>query len=216
MVDQTPSPSNIRNTTKAMREDPAEPLLALAVSMGPGGPGRFIEEQEAAGQAQVVNSDRLPVDGSENPGFLAVGFTFGEIDKHDKLFRPATLPHGWTRRGSDHAMWSHIIDEHGRERVAIFYKAAFYDRSAHMSLANPGSYLRSVLYEASRPVLDDTWLTAETAIDALEAIAASYDKSAVEAAELAASRPGDTYWPERADEHRASAAAARALAESLS
>lgn len=32
-------------------------------------------------------------------------------------------------------MWTHIIDEKGRERGTIFYKAAFYDRSAHAQLS---------------------------------------------------------------------------------
>jgi hypothetical protein len=30
-------------------------------------------------------------------------------------------------------MWSKLVDQNGSERAAIFYKAAFYDRSAHMS-----------------------------------------------------------------------------------
>ena len=31
-------------------------------------------------------------------------------------------------------MWSHIVDAEGRKRVAVFYKAAFYDRRADMRL----------------------------------------------------------------------------------
>ena len=31
-------------------------------------------------------------------------------------------------------MWSDLLDAHGRKRAAIFYKAAFYDRSATISL----------------------------------------------------------------------------------
>jgi hypothetical protein len=30
-------------------------------------------------------------------------------------------------------MWSQLVDAEGVPRVAIFYKAAFYDRKAHMS-----------------------------------------------------------------------------------
>jgi predicted secreted protein len=29
-------------------------------------------------------------------------------------------------------MWSYIVDDEGTQRVAIFYKAAFYDRDAFM------------------------------------------------------------------------------------
>lgn len=210
--------SPIKNTTRAMHDDPAEALLALAVGMGPGGSDRYIMETERAGQSQLVHSDRLPTevqsDGGDAP-FLALGFTFGEADKGDTLFRPATLPAGWKREGSDHAMWSYIADQHGRHRVAIFYKAAFYDRSAFMSLESRYGYLSKVLYDNGQPVLDDEWLTAAIARDELATIAAKCDERAAEADGLAASR-NDGYWTGRAAEHRADAAKARALAESLS
>jgi len=32
-------------------------------------------------------------------------------------------------------MWSYLHDEHGRERCAIFYKAAFYDRDAFLTIS---------------------------------------------------------------------------------
>ncbi len=91
----------------------------------------YIEDMEAAGQRQLVASTVLPIDsGRDEQALLELGFTFGA--EVDDLFREATLPEGWVRRGSDHAMWSYIDDDQGRERVAVFYKAAFYDRSAHM------------------------------------------------------------------------------------
>jgi predicted metal-dependent phosphotriesterase family hydrolase len=31
-------------------------------------------------------------------------------------------------------MWSDLLDEQGRKRAGVFYKAAFYDRSAHLSM----------------------------------------------------------------------------------
>lgn len=201
--------SPIKNTTRAMHEDPAEALLALAVGMGPGGSGEYIMETERAGQAQLVNSDRLPAEASDgDEPYLALGFTFGEPDKGDALFRPATLPAGWKREGSDHAMWSYIADQHGRHRVAIFYKAAFYDRRAFMRLESRYGYLSKVLYDNGRPVLDDEWLTAAICRVELEAIAAKCDERAVEADGLG--------WTDRAAEHRAESAKARALAESLS
>jgi hypothetical protein len=33
-------------------------------------------------------------------------------------------------------MWSHLLDEKGRKRASIFYKAAFYDRSARINPEN--------------------------------------------------------------------------------
>jgi hypothetical protein len=192
-------------------------LLEQLISDSPGDPTRQIERMERDGQTQLVNSDRLPTDsGSEGDApYLALGFTFGEPDPSDELFRPGTLPPGWSRQPTDHAMWSKIVDQYGRERVAIFYKAAFYDRSAHMSLETRYGYLSSVLYDGGRPTLDDEWLTAAVARDELAAIARQRETDAEQADEMAAIRAGDSYWPGRAAEHRAAAAKARALAESL-
>lgn len=117
-----------------------------------------IERQEARGQAAMVRSDRLPVAGTtvtriyepfgpaaaDAPEWAALGFRLGPADTSDlgtngrPLFRPVTLPPGWARQGSDHSMWSYIVDERGRQRVAVFYKAAFYDRSAHCNLVALG------------------------------------------------------------------------------
>ncbi len=36
--------------------------------------------------------------------FLALGFTFGEPHPNDPMFRATTLPKGWTREASYHAM----------------------------------------------------------------------------------------------------------------
>jgi hypothetical protein len=72
---------------------------------------------------------------------------------------------------SDHAMWSYLVDELGRERVSIFYKAAFYDRSAHMSLTSLGSYVRnSVEYDGPAVIFDDQWATREAVATALAGI----------------------------------------------
>ena len=58
----------------------------------------------------------------------AMGVEFG--DAVDPLFRTAVLPHGWKLKPTDHAMWSKLVDERGRTRASMFYKAAFYDRDA--------------------------------------------------------------------------------------
>jgi hypothetical protein len=99
---------------------------------------RYITGMEAAGQRQLVNSSVLP---SEMRGgreaFEALGFVFGEPVDGDPLFIAATLPDGWEKRGSDHDMWSYIYDADGNQRVAVFYKAAFYDRKAAMHIVRP-------------------------------------------------------------------------------
>jgi len=66
-----------------------------------------------------------------------MGIVFGE--KVDDLFTSVTLPEGWHKEATEHAMWSKLIDDQGRERASIFYKAAFYDRSAFMSITPIGA-----------------------------------------------------------------------------
>jgi hypothetical protein len=129
MSDDTRTPTNTATH---------DPFTHLAGMMGGGGVSGYIEEQERAGQVEIVNATTLPVRlvGSGEEAYIALGFTFG--DAVDDLFREATLPEGWSREGSDHAMWSYLVDATGKRRVAIFYKAAFYDRAAHMSIEQVG------------------------------------------------------------------------------
>lgn len=95
----------------------------------PGG----IEAQEAAGQATFVAQESLPkrIMDITREQLEALGFQFGE--DLDDLFVTARLPKGWKKEAApDHSMWSYLIDENGKRRASIFYKAAFYDRSAFM------------------------------------------------------------------------------------
>jgi len=94
-----------------------------------------IPAQEREGQAELVASSLLPLDlHRRESDFAALGFVFHGPVEDDPLFQRVTLPPGWQREGTSHAMWSYITDEQGRRRVALFYKAAFYDRGAHASL----------------------------------------------------------------------------------
>lgn len=98
----------------------------------PGG----IEAQEASEQKRFVRSTTLPkkiAHGNTREQFETVGIKFGE--DADDLFVNCELPFGWTKRPTEHSMWSELVDEKGRVRALIFYKGAFYDRNAHMSLS---------------------------------------------------------------------------------
>lgn len=103
----------------------------------PGG----IEAQEAAGQAALVASDTLPTDLGwgdhirDRAILEAAGVQFLGVCENDPLFQRVILPAGWKKVPTDHSMWSKLVDETGRERAAIFYKAAFYDRKAHMTVS---------------------------------------------------------------------------------
>lgn len=158
--------SRIENTSKT---DPA--LLLLAAMSDQDGGSSLILGQEAAGQRQLVHSDRLPTsthEGTDEP-YLALGFAFGDPDPDDRLFRPATLPEGWSKRATDHSMGSEVVDEHGRVRVSVFYKAAYYDRRADMYLVKPSGYAKAVVWAGGDPVLDE-WCTREAFLDAIAEI----------------------------------------------
>jgi len=113
---------------KALAEGNVDNFLTAST---PGG----IEAQEAAGQQGMVKSEALPKD--MRPGVREkleeLGVTFGK--DVDDIFIEAKLPPGWGKRATSHSMWSDLMNAEGQIVAHIFYKAAFYDRSAHMNLA---------------------------------------------------------------------------------
>lgn len=174
---------------------------------------RFIEEQEAAGQRQLVASEQLPTEmhGGTQADFEALGFVFGDVTPGDPLFRAATLPAGWRKRAMDHAMGSEILDELGRQRVSIFYKAAFYDRRADMSLVSTNGYVWRAVDARRNLILDDTWLTVAVAVDELRKVAARALNDGAEAERFARTASDAKYWHDRAAEHMQAKAFAEAL-----
>ncbi|MFJ5151429.1 hypothetical protein ACIQCF_07540 [Streptomyces sp. NPDC088353] len=155
-------------------QDPGSIELTSMLMLATGDPDTIIDGQERAGQAQLVHSDRLPTNlHSPREEFEAVGFTFGEPDPRDPMFAPATLPDGWKREGSDHAMWSYIVDQLGRRRASIFYKAAFYDRDAFMSLNTVSGYVWDCISNDDPIVTDDAWATRASIVEAARSRAES-------------------------------------------
>ncbi|QWS68217.1 hypothetical protein SEA_VANLEE_100 [Gordonia phage VanLee] len=171
-----------------------DPLTHLVGALGGQGMSGYIEDMEADGQRQLVASELLPrqaqphysddddLTGSDGWAALeAIGFRRGE--DHDDLFCHAELPAGWTKRAADHAMWSHIYDERGVKRANVFYKAAFYDRKAHIGLvASPGADLASdAIYGDDEPALPAAWgvLTADERAEFVAELG-DYRKRAVE------------------------------------
>ncbi len=120
-----------RNTEQEVRHNP---LLGLLTTMGEGGSG--ILAQEAQGQQSFVNSDTLPRQMSPETklALSEAGVKFHELVENDNLFQYVELPEGWKKVPTDHSMHSNLVDETGRKRAEIFYKAAFYDRRASISL----------------------------------------------------------------------------------
>lgn len=91
-----------------------------------------IESQEARGQSQLVESQQLPRKGIE--ALEKLGVKVIHRHGHDSLFCDVELPQGWTKRATDHSMWSELVDDKGQVVASIFYKAAFYDRDAFISV----------------------------------------------------------------------------------
>ncbi len=127
-----------RNTTKETAENPIDFLVLAMVT----GTSNAIERQEAEGQESFVESATLPVDMSRKDKQILMdcGVKFGEVVEGDPLFQYAKLPEGWTVSGTDHSMHSELLDENSNKRAGIFYKAAFYDRSASLQLTRKYGY----------------------------------------------------------------------------
>lgn len=124
-----------RNTTQEAQNNP-EGFIFEAMTFGG---GDAILRQESQGQRSFVGSNTLPTkfcDGSSEKTVLeAAGVKFLGIVDGDPMFQYVDLPSGWKKEAINR-LWSKLVDDKGRERAAIFYKAAFYDRSAHISLTS--------------------------------------------------------------------------------
>lgn len=129
---------NVVTNTSAL---PPDRLLLKAMVLGA---SASIEAMEAEGQQELLQSDVMParcqdfsflgdIDHAQQRDELlkTLGFTLAGSVMGDPLFILASLPDGWRKVGSEHAMWSYIHDERGRRRISLFYKAAPYDRKAH-------------------------------------------------------------------------------------
>lgn len=105
------------------------------IAATPGG----IEAQEARGQAALTRTfNQLPKEYTGGDRKFPVGLLkrlgFTIQAPVDDLFVGVTAPAGWQLRPTSHSMHSEIVDGKGRVRGTVFYKAAFYDRSAHFNL----------------------------------------------------------------------------------
>ena len=143
------------NTQKEVKEDPGLFLLEASVL----GSSNAIMNQESQGQRSFVNSDTLP-GMIENTKAVLERFgvkVLGPVED-DPLFLYVELPEGWKKVPTEHSMWSDLVDDKGRKRAAIFYKAAFYDRSAHISLVPRFSVrLDYERHEKEKVIVADAW-----------------------------------------------------------
>jgi hypothetical protein len=119
------------NTTAEIQSNPMGMLLDM---MSQKSPGDAIYAQEAAGQRSFTTSDTLPTRMGEDDRKVLeqAGVVFGDQVRGDEMFTYVTLPAGWKKVPTSHSMWSDLVDDKGHKRASMFYKAAFYDRSASL------------------------------------------------------------------------------------
>jgi hypothetical protein len=106
--------------------------------MTPGG----IEAQEKQGQTDLIKAGmRLPKQfGNYKPaddGYRAHGIEI--LGEYDDIFYVVKLPPGWKLVATKSSYYTILVDGSGNERAEIFYKAAFYDRHAHISFKSLGT-----------------------------------------------------------------------------
>ena len=130
--------SKLNITPAAIGAMAAGDVANFLLAATPGG----IENQEAQGQQTLVNSQQMPIKlNSYDEEFRDKDATYiykkwgCKIGKTvDKLFIEVELPAGWKKVATDHSMWSKLVDNNGRVRASIFYKAAFYDLESFINL----------------------------------------------------------------------------------
>lgn len=108
-------------------------LETLALGSTIGGPAT-LAHLEKQGQKQEARRSTLPSDmGGSRLIFEKMGVVFHGPVPGDDLFLEVTLPPGWRKDYTEHSMGLVLLDDRGRQRATIFYKAASYDRRAYMN-----------------------------------------------------------------------------------
>lgn len=107
-------------------------MFALALggqAHGENPAGAAVDGMDRTGQAQLINSDVLPVDAPPDAELAALGFTLGGPVPNDPLFRYARDPDRWTRHavGTRHVL---LRDDTGASRLAMRYSPLVTDRFA--------------------------------------------------------------------------------------
>lgn len=106
-----------------------------------GGNPNAIETQELQGQKELLESSQLPIKVNSPRGINAeeqydlMGIKVVEKTEEDELFLTVKLPSGWKIERTDHSLWTKLVDDKGRQRGTIFYKAAFYDRDSFINFS---------------------------------------------------------------------------------
>lgn len=196
--------------------DMAPVVLAAGMGSGVRGALNVIDEQNRQGHRELLGSGKVSLPAEDNGmgrfDSFAILQSWGVVfplpdptTRPDPLFRPADLPEGWEIRATAGPYWSGLMDQHGRERAAIFYKAAFYDRNAHITVCCRFTARGEIIHitdthKTIEPVVRDgnvvIWRGPRTVAD-------RYDYDISDAINLFAQRHLDTICPHHKDFMRA-------------
>jgi hypothetical protein len=171
-----------------LKEDPDLLVDTSAMmAMARGDPSDAIVMQEQRGGAALAASELLPTEmhPTDRAPWEALGFVFGDVVENDPLFRHVTLPPDWKKMQDPSDIYGRgvdVFDFRGIRRVSIFYKAASYDRKAHMSLLNVGNDVATgFIYSGTdaNPVKEIPWhkLTEAEVLDCLAGLASYLDNA---------------------------------------
>lgn len=124
-----------------------------------------IEAEEAAGQRELLQAGlnewaKLPTSmrGVSKHELEDLGFKLGKPVQGDPMFTNVRLPDGWFIDGTSHSMHTSLYDAQGFKRAGIFYKAAYYDRSADLNwLRVPVTVKQEEAGRAIQETLEDEW-----------------------------------------------------------
>ena len=105
-------------------------LMMLAGALSGQSPDETADELQKRDQGRAIATEQLPSRIYEREQWESLGVVFGETVADDPLFLNATLPEGWHKQRTDHAMHISIVDACGNVRGSYFYKGAFWDRDA--------------------------------------------------------------------------------------
>lgn len=106
-----------------------------------------VEEMEEQGQKELVKSSLLPIKVNFPRRLMNIAEQYALMgikvigkSQEDDLFFDVVLPDGWEKEATEHSMWSVLLDDKGRERASIFYKAASYDRDSFVNFVTRYSW----------------------------------------------------------------------------
>jgi hypothetical protein len=92
------------------------------------------DHQSHSAQRLLVSSDLVPmqIGGAQLWELEQMGFVFGA--QTHRLFMHAQFPEGWKKVATDHPLHTDVVDEMGRRRAGIFYRADLCNQRADMTM----------------------------------------------------------------------------------